>query len=110
MKALETIDQQSAAVQKTPNRVTLESMLSKVKHEQYFHPETTPSMTICIVTMDNGFVVIGKAAPADPANFNEDLGREFARADAITQLWQLEGYALRERLYLAELDSSPIED
>lgn len=55
-------------------------------------------LTLCIVTMENGFTVIGKSAPASPANFDPDKGKQFAYDDAIRQLWPLEGYALRERL------------
>lgn len=98
MGSLEVTDAESRAVQKTPNRVSLDSMVKKIASEEIIHPRSTPSMTICIVTMTNGFVVIGKSAPADPANFNADLGAKFAREDAIRQLWPLEGYALRERL------------
>lgn len=55
--------------------------------------------SICLLVMQNGFVVIGKAAPASPENFNPDLGRQFAYEDAIRQLWPLMGYALRDRLH-----------
>lgn len=55
-------------------------------------------LTICVLVMRNGFTVIGKSAPADAANFNEELGRKFAREDAIRQLWPLMGFALRDRL------------
>lgn len=55
-------------------------------------------LSLCIIVMRNGFVVVGKSAPASPENFNADLGRKFAYEDAIRQLWPLEGYTLRERL------------
>ena len=55
-------------------------------------------LTVTVITMKNGFTVIGKTAPADPANFNADLGRRFSREDAIRQLWPLMGFALRDRL------------
>ena len=61
-------------------------------------------LTICVVVMRNGFSVVGKAAPADPANFNPALGRKFAREDAIRQLWPLMGYALRDRLATASAE------
>jgi len=48
--------------------------------------------------MENGYAVVGKSAPADAENFDEDLGKKFAKEDAIRQLWALEGYALREKL------------
>lgn len=98
MDSLELTDAQSRAVQKTANRVSLDSMKAKIARIDYVHPEVLPQMTICILQMANGFVVIGKSAPADPANFNADLGKQFAYEDCIRQLWPLEGYALREKL------------
>ncbi|ESY05256.1 hypothetical protein X752_25950 [Mesorhizobium sp. LNJC398B00] len=55
-------------------------------------------MTICVMTLTNGFTLVGKSAPADPANFNQALGEKFAREDCIRQMWPLEGYLLREEL------------
>lgn len=54
--------------------------------------------TLCILVMKNGFIVVGKSAPASPDNFDADKGRTFAREDAIRQLWPLMGYSLRDRL------------
>jgi hypothetical protein len=98
MDSLRLSDDASRAVQKTPNRVSLDSMIEKIASEEYIHPTSLPGMTFCVMLMANGFAVVGKSAPADPANFNAELGRKFAREDAIRQLWPLEGYALRERL------------
>lgn len=108
--SLEASDKAAAAVQKTPNRVSLDSMNAKVGCENYFtvgdalvalgqplHP-AHKIMTICVLVMENGYVMMGKSAPADPENFNPELGKKFAREDAIRQLWPLEGYALREKL------------
>lgn len=55
-------------------------------------------LSICILVMQNGFVVIGKSAPASAANFNAELGKRLAYEDCIRQLWPLMGYALRDRL------------
>lgn len=54
--------------------------------------------SICILRMKNGFMVIGKSAPASPENFNAELGRRFAYEDAIRQLWPLMGFSLRDQL------------
>lgn len=98
MSNLENNDQEAAAVQKTPNRVTLESMCAKIAAEEYYNPPLCPELTVCFLRMTNGFVLIGKSAPADAKNFNPELGRKFSREDAIRQIWPLEGYALRDRL------------
>ena len=100
--SLEAGDNASKAVQKTPNRVSLESIQSKVQWVDYINPPRVPHMTIAVVGMENGFILTGKTAPADPDNFNEGLGKKFAYEDAIRQAWQLEGYLLREDLHRAE--------
>ena len=95
---LKAWDNQAAAVQKTPNRVTLEYMEGRIASIEYLNPESVPQLTLAIVNMKNGFAVVGKSAPADPANFNAELGKKFAREDAIRQLWGFEGFALCDRL------------
>ena len=78
-------------------KVTLSAMQDKIKHVSYaLLPETTT--TICIMTMTNGFVVLGTSACADPAMFNKALGEQYSYSDAIDKLWPLEGYLLREEL------------
>lgn len=56
-------------------------------------------LTLCILTLRNGFTVTGESACASPENFNRELGQEIAKRHAIEQIWKLEGYALRERLH-----------
>jgi len=58
-------------------------------------------LSICILVMSNGFTIIGKSAPASPANFNAEFGRKLAYEDCIRQLWPLMGFALRDRLAAA---------
>lgn len=98
MNSLEVSDAQAAAVQKTPHRVTLDSLNALVATEQYLNPEAAAHVTVCIMTLTNGFVLIGHSAPADPGNFNAQLGRDFARNECIRQMWPLEGYRLRSAL------------
>lgn len=108
MDALEITEAQSAAIAVAP-RVTLQSMEDKITAEYSFTldralgegvpiPECAKLLTICVLVMKNGFMVTGESAPASPANFNPELGRKFARENAIRKLWGLEGYALREKL------------
>jgi hypothetical protein len=68
-----------------------------IKSEAYYvFPGTT--MTVCALTLRNGFQVIGKSASASPENFNEEIGRKIARDNARNKIWALEGYALRNKL------------
>ena len=90
-----------AAEGATAPRVTLDSLSAKIVHEEYSHPSCAPHFTIAVLMTENGFVLVGKSAPADAANFDVEKGRTFARDDALRQLWSLEGYLLREKLHRA---------
>lgn len=61
-------------------------------------------LTLCVLVLDNGWVMTGKSAPASPENFDVIKGQTFAYEDAIRQLWPLEGYLLRERLWQKAID------
>lgn len=102
MTTLQEGENLAAAVQKTPNRVTLDSLKAKIVAAEYFNPAFAPHVTVAVLMTENGFTLVGKSAPADPANFDQDAGRRFAEDDAIRQLWALEGYLLRERLHRGE--------
>jgi hypothetical protein len=98
LSSLRVTDDASKAVQKTPNRVTLDSMLQRIVSEEYLHPKAMPHMTIGVFVLDNGFALTGISTPADPENYDEELGKRFAKEDAVRQMWRLEAYLLRERM------------
>jgi hypothetical protein len=81
--------------------ITIEGINATIVHE-YYHviPDTT--MTICALTLRNGFVVLGESAAASPGNFDAETGRKLARIKAYEKIWQLEGYLLREKLWCGE--------
>lgn len=62
------------------------------------HLPALECLTICVLTMKNGYTIVGKSACASPENFNAELGIKIARDDARRQIWALEGYALRNKL------------
>ena len=55
-------------------------------------------LTICVLTLRNGFTLVGKSACASPENFDLEIGGKIAREDARKQIWALEGYLLRSKL------------
>lgn len=100
--SLRATDSASRIFQVSANRVSLDSITEKVAEVEYHNPAICPHMTVAFVRMKNGYVSIGESAPADPANFNAETGRQFAFDAAIRRIWRLEGYALRERMHAAE--------
>ena len=58
-------------------------------------------LTVCCMTLRNGFMVTGTSACASPENFDAVIGREVAYRNARDKIWELEGYLLREKLHQA---------
>ena len=82
----------------TAPRVTPE-IIDEVVDMAQFHVFPGTTLTVCCLTLVNGFTVVGEAACASPENFNRELGEKIALDNAKQKVWGLEGYALRERLY-----------
>lgn len=58
-------------------------------------------LTFCVLTTKAGFTVSGESACVSHDNFSASTGREMARKDAVSKLWGLMGYALKEKLAAA---------
>lgn len=67
-----------------------------VSEQYHVFPGTT--MTVCALTLRNGYIVSGESAAASPENFDAAIGRKIARENARNKIWALEGYLLREKL------------
>jgi len=88
----------------TAPRITPDHLDSVITGEQYHvFPGTT--LTVCCLTLANGYSITGESAAVSPANFDAQTGREVARADAREKIWQLEGYLLKQKLHEAALNN-----
>jgi hypothetical protein len=83
-------------------RVTGDLIDSKIVQEEYHVFEGT-SLTVCVLTLVNGFTVSGESACASPANFNAEIGMDIAHRNARDKIWALEGYLLKEKLYRGDV-------
>ena len=111
------IEQEIQAKGKTAARVTPADIEANIVGEHYFtaehgarHPQATntrdfgyvPSclglLTFCVLALRNGFTVTGESACASPENFDAEIGRNIARANAVQKIWPLMGYELRTQL------------
>lgn len=92
------IEQEILVKNLTAPRVTIEHINNCiVKADFYTFPNTT--VTICCLTLTNGFTIIGESACADIRNFDKALGQEIAKTNARDKIWSLEGYLLRQKLF-----------
>lgn len=78
-------------------KLELDDINRAIASAQYHQfPGTT--MTVCCLTLVDGFNVIGQSACIDPSMFDEAMGRSIAHEDAVNKVWQLEGYLLNYKL------------
>ena len=62
-------------------------------------PQPLDLLTFCVLILRNGYTVTGESACASPENFDAEVGRKIARANAVQKVWPLLGFALKERLH-----------
>ena len=101
---------------KTAARITPADIEANIDSEHYFtagqgiagrcyrevsalhSPGQLELLTFCVLVLPNGFTVTGESACASPENFDAEIDRKIARANAVQKVWPLIGYALKERL------------
>lgn len=115
------IEREIQAKGKTAPRITPADIEATIASEHYFtafdgamhrgeHAKYAPDwevprtvealelLTFCVLVLRNGFTVTGESACASPENFDAEIGRKVARANAINKMWALLGYELKCRL------------
>ena len=108
-----SIEQQLSTRSKAP-RITPNDIERNIIQEYYFTaadgvfgacPEyrlpassATHLLTFAVLVLKNGFTVTGESACASPENFDSEIGRKIARANALEKIWPLMGYELRSKL------------
>ncbi|MEN2747092.1 Gp49 family protein [Sphingomonas sp. T9W2] len=95
----------NAAIAARPAAKVTPERISEVIVGEAYH-RLTETLTVCVLTLANGFTVTGESACASPANYDETIGNALARKQAESKVWGLEGYLLREKLALADLRQS----
>lgn len=89
----------AAIAAKPGEKVTAAYMESRIARVAYAKIDQT--VTVCSMTLDNGFSVRGESACVDPANFDEKIGQSLAYKQAFDKLWPLFGFRLAEARHLA---------
>lgn len=82
----------------TAPRITPEHIDDTISGEDY-HVFEDSQLTVCCLTLNNGFTVTGESACASPENFDAEIGRKIAFGNARDKIWALEGYLLKEKLF-----------
>ena len=78
-------------------RVTPEMVENEIASEEY-HVFDGTTVTICLLTLRNGFTCTGESACASVENFDEELGQKIARNNARDKIWVLKGFQLKDKM------------
>ena len=107
------IEQEIQAKGLTAPRITLADIEANIVSAHYFTgtfgeikppagsdivPPALSLLTFCVLVLRNGFTVTGESACASPENFDAEVGRKVARANAVNKVWPLMGYELKSKL------------
>ncbi len=93
----ETVEQEINRKRLDAPRITPNQIEATIVGEAFYRfPDTT--LTVCALTLENGFQVVGESACASTENFDQELGNRIARDNAKGKIWALEGYRLRSEL------------
>lgn len=79
-------------------RLTPDMINDTIKSKSFYVFDKS-CLTVCCLTLTNGFTVIGESACASPENFNAEIGENVAFRNAREKIWSLEGYLLKQRLF-----------
>jgi len=65
-----------------------------VKHEYHDMGKKT---TVCLLTLDNGFEVVGTSSCIDPKDYDQRTGAAIAYENAVEKLWELYWFLEHEK-------------
>lgn len=97
MKSEKALENELQARGLTAPRVTPEMLDAEIELEEY-HLFFGSLLTVCVLTLRNGFPVSGESACASPENFDAEIGQQIARQNAREKIWPLLGFRLRDQL------------
>lgn len=72
-------------------KLTPELIEGLVESEEYHRMGV--KTVVCLLTLQNGFELVGTSGVIDAANFDLEIGKKVARDKAVSKIWELEGYA-----------------
>lgn len=80
---------------------------SVIVDEQYHR--LTDTLTVCVLTLKNGYTVTGESACVSAENYNEEIGNSIARKNAADKVWALEGYVLKTLTQIPHKEDSVLD-
>lgn len=78
------------------NKITVEFLQFEIVGVEYTRLQGT--LTHCAITVKNGFTFTGESSCVDPANFDEEIGKQIAYENAFEKMWMPYGFWLKQKI------------
>jgi len=78
------------------NRITEADVEAAIENESY--GTIGVKTTYCVLTLKNGFEVVGTSACVDPANYDLEVGKGWSRKKAVEKVWEHLASLLQQEL------------
>ena len=75
-----------------------EAIMERTEEKYNEVQEALDVLTICVVTVKNGFTFVGTSAPVDHNAFDAQKGREIARERAVEQIWKFLAFRIADSM------------
>lgn len=79
------------------NTVTQDMVTEAIESEEYL--TIGKKTTLCLITLKNGFEIVGTSACVDVAKYSLETGKPYAKSKAIDQVWSHLGVLLQHTLH-----------
>lgn len=78
-------------------QITEQSIKNCITGEAY--TKIGQKTTVCVLTLSNGFEVVGSSACVQPEQYDFETGKKYAYENAFNKVWELEGYRLQQHIH-----------
>jgi len=79
-------------------RITPDLIDSMISEELYLQPNGT-TMTLCLMTLTNGYIVTGESSALSSVNFSREMGQKIARDKARNKVGDYAAFLAKELQY-----------
>lgn len=80
------------------SKLSLSDIQSEIMSVDYIDRPFNTTLTICMITLNNGYTVVGHSACINPDDYDMHIGRQVAYKKAEDQIWGLLGYVKRTEM------------
>lgn len=84
----------------TGNFVSTERIESVLEESEFLvYNKVYGKTTIVVAKLPNDFTIVESTGCVNPDNYDEEIGKKICLDRIKKKIWELEGYALQERVY-----------